>query len=85
MERAAGLVVLPGFFERYAAVDDIDDVNAGEQSIDKIARDHLDTPINLLRGHDPVASGARNPHVYPHTLRSLRSGRNRLMTARYDF
>lgn len=39
----------------------------------------MDALINLLRGHDPGASGARNPHVLPCTFRFLRSGRTRLM------
>ncbi len=43
------------------------------------------TFINLLRAHDPRASGARNPHVLSCTFRSLRAGHARLMSARYDF
>src|SRR3569832_2027712 len=39
---------------------------------------------NLLRGRDPGASGARNPHVLPCTFRFLRSERTRLTPARYD-
>jgi hypothetical protein len=42
------------------------------------------TPIDLLRGRDPGASGARNPHVLPRTFRFLRSGRARLTPARYN-
>ena len=46
VEGAAGLVILPGFFQRHAPVDDVDDVDAGEQGVDEIARDHGCCMIN---------------------------------------
>jgi len=46
VERTAGLVVLSGFFQRHTAIDDVDDVDAGEQGIDEIARNHGGCMIN---------------------------------------
>jgi hypothetical protein len=41
--------------------------------------------MNLLRVPDRGSCGARDPHVCPYTLRSLRSGRPSLRPARDDF
>ena len=35
MERTTGLVFAPGFFERNAGIDYIDDIGAGQQVVDK--------------------------------------------------
>jgi len=43
---AAGLVVLPSFLQRHAPIDDVDDVDAGKQGVDEIARDHGCSMIN---------------------------------------
>jgi hypothetical protein len=40
------LEVLSGFLQRYTPVDDVDDVDAGEQGVDEIARDHDGRMIN---------------------------------------
>jgi hypothetical protein len=46
VKRTTGLVVLPGLFQRHTPVDDVDDVDSGEQSVDEIARDHGCCMIN---------------------------------------
>lgn len=43
----------------------------------------LEMAVRLLRGRLPAFGGARHPHVFAYTLRSLRSDAHQQTPARY--
>ena len=49
MERATGLVVAPGFLQGNITIDNIDDVNTGQQVINKL--------LGYQSGHDQYSNG----------------------------
>src|SRR5690606_27285393 len=75
MEGAAGAVVGAGLLERHVALDDVDDVDAIQQLLDKAVRNHALTPSALQ-----ASAALTSLETSPMSARPATCGLTRAMT-----